>query len=46
MNGSYYTADRGDIVDFLRSHGPFNKALDIGCAAGRLGGVNSGQRAS
>jgi 2-polyprenyl-3-methyl-5-hydroxy-6-metoxy-1,4-benzoquinol methylase len=38
MNGSYYTADRGDIVDFLRSHGPFNKALDIGCAAGRLGG--------
>lgn len=38
MNSSYYTADRGDIVDFLRSHGPFKQALDIGCAAGRLGG--------
>lgn len=37
MNGRYYTADRGDVVDFLRSHGPFNLALDIGCAAGRLG---------
>jgi 2-polyprenyl-3-methyl-5-hydroxy-6-metoxy-1,4-benzoquinol methylase len=37
MNGRYYTADRGDIVDFLNAHGPFDRALDIGCAAGRLG---------
>ncbi len=38
MTGSYYTADRGDVIDFLRPHGPFTQALDIGCAAGRLGG--------
>lgn len=38
MSGSYYTADRRDVVDFLRRHGPFSRALDIGCAAGRLGG--------
>lgn len=38
MSGSYYIADRGDVVDFLRPHGPFTRALDIGCAAGRLGG--------
>ena len=39
MNGRYYTADRGDVVDFLRSHGPFNLALDIGCSAVDLCGL-------
>lgn len=37
MTGSYYTADRRDVINFLRPHGPFTQALDIGCAAGRLG---------
>ncbi|QQS54016.1 MAG: class I SAM-dependent methyltransferase [Candidatus Competibacteraceae bacterium] len=33
----YYTADRRDLVDFLRPHGRFGAVLDIGCAGGRLG---------
>ena len=33
----YYTADRRDLVDFLRLHGHFGTVLDIGCASGRLG---------
>lgn len=37
MSSSYYTADRSDLLEFLRPFGPRRTALDIGCAAGRLG---------
>lgn len=33
----YYTAERPELLAFLRPHGPFGAALDIGCAAGMLG---------
>lgn len=33
----YYTAERSEFVDFARGQGPFTRALDIGCAGGRLG---------
>lgn len=33
----YYRAERPELVTFLRPHGPFAAALDIGCAAGMLG---------
>jgi 2-polyprenyl-3-methyl-5-hydroxy-6-metoxy-1,4-benzoquinol methylase len=33
----YYTAERPELLAFLRPHGPFRTALDIGCAAGLLG---------
>lgn len=33
----YYAAERPEVVAFLRPHGPFGTALDIGCAAGMLG---------
>ncbi|MBI4987972.1 MAG: class I SAM-dependent methyltransferase [Rhodocyclales bacterium] len=33
----YYAAERPELVAFLRRHGPFGAALDIGCAAGMLG---------
>lgn len=34
---AYFTADRQELVDFLRLHGRHPVALDIGCAGGRLG---------
>jgi SAM-dependent methyltransferase len=34
---AYYAAERPELVAFLRPHGPFDMALDIGCAAGMLG---------
>ncbi len=41
MNASeiaeYYAAERPELLAFLRPHGPFGAALDIGCAAGMLG---------
>lgn len=41
MNSSeiaeYYTAERPELVAFMRPHGPFGTALDIGCASGMLG---------
>lgn len=41
MNSSeiseYYATERPELVVFLREHGPFSAALDIGCAAGVLG---------
>ena len=41
MNASeiaaYYAAERPELLAFLRPHGPFGAALDIGCAAGLLG---------
>lgn len=41
MNSSeiaeYYAAERPELLAFLRPHGPFGAALDIGCAAGMLG---------
>lgn len=33
----YYATERPELVSFLRGHGPFSAALDIGCAAGVLG---------
>jgi len=33
----YYAAERPELLAFLRPHGPFGTALDIGCAAGMLG---------
>lgn len=33
----YYAAERPELLDFLRPHGHFGPALDIGCAAGMLG---------
>jgi len=33
----YYTAERPELVAFMRPHGPFGTALDIGCASGMLG---------
>ena len=33
----YYAAERPELLDFLRPHGPFRTALDVGCAAGLLG---------
>lgn len=33
----YYSAERPELLAFLRPHGPFGTALDIGCAAGVLG---------
>ncbi len=33
----YYAAERPELLDFLRPHGPFSAALDIGCAAGMFG---------
>ncbi len=37
MSSAYWEADRQDLVEFLAPHGPFARAMDIGCAAGRLG---------
>jgi 2-polyprenyl-3-methyl-5-hydroxy-6-metoxy-1,4-benzoquinol methylase len=41
MNASeiaeYYAAERPELLAFLRRHGPFGAALDIGCASGMLG---------
>ncbi len=41
MNSSeiaaYYAAERPELLAFLRPHGPFGAALDIGCAAGIFG---------
>ena len=34
----YYVADRCEVVDFLRPHGPFESVLDVGCAGGALAG--------
>lgn len=34
---AYFTADRQDLIDFLRPHGYHGTSLDIGCASGRLG---------
>lgn len=33
----YYAAERPELLAFLRPHGPFGTALDIGCASGMLG---------
>lgn len=33
----YYATERPELVAFLREHGSFGAALDIGCAAGVLG---------
>lgn len=33
----YYAAERPELLAFLRPHGRFGAALDIGCAAGMLG---------
>ncbi len=33
----YYAAERPELLAFLRPHGRFGTALDIGCAAGLLG---------
>jgi 2-polyprenyl-3-methyl-5-hydroxy-6-metoxy-1,4-benzoquinol methylase len=33
----YYSDQRPELVGFLKKAGPFQQALDIGCAAGRLG---------
>lgn len=33
----YYTAERPELLAFLRPHASFGAALDIGCAAGMLG---------
>ena len=33
----YFSAERPELLAFLRPHGPFGTALDIGCAAGMLG---------
>ena len=30
----YADTPRGDVVDFLRPHGPWSTALEIGCGAG------------
>jgi 2-polyprenyl-3-methyl-5-hydroxy-6-metoxy-1,4-benzoquinol methylase len=35
--GEYYATERPELVAFLRPHGPFGAALDIGCAAGVFG---------
>ena len=37
VSSAYFTADRQDLVDFLRPHGYHEVTLDIGCAGGRLG---------
>lgn len=37
VSSAYFTADRQDLVDFLRPYGAHNLTLDIGCASGRLG---------
>lgn len=37
MSNAYWEADRRDLADFLAPYGPFVRAMDIGCAAGRLG---------
>ncbi len=41
MNASeiaeYYAAERPELLAFLRPHGRFGAALDVGCAAGLLG---------
>lgn len=37
VSSAYFTADRQDLVDFLRPHGYHDVTLDIGCAGGRLG---------
>lgn len=37
--GSYYSADRSDVLAFLSPHGQFRTALDIGCASGQLGNL-------
>jgi 2-polyprenyl-3-methyl-5-hydroxy-6-metoxy-1,4-benzoquinol methylase len=33
----YYTTERKELLAFLRPHGPFETALDVGCAAGVFG---------
>lgn len=33
----YYAAERPELLAFIRPFGPFEAALDIGCAAGMLG---------
>jgi len=33
----YYTGERPELIEFLRQHGRYDTALDIGCAAGILG---------
>jgi 2-polyprenyl-3-methyl-5-hydroxy-6-metoxy-1,4-benzoquinol methylase len=33
----YYLTERRELVSFLKRHGPFSAALDIGCASGAFG---------
>ena len=33
----YYVAERPEFISFVRHSGPFENAIDIGCAGGKLG---------
>lgn len=37
MSSAYFSADRQELVEFLRPYGGYPVTLDIGCASGRLG---------
>ena len=39
----YYVAQRPEFIDFVKAEAPFARAIDIGCAGGRLGSELVGQ---